>query len=95
MGSFANSTEGMLYQEKYCDRCVHDAQNDCPIWNAHLMFNGSEAPETVSILQMLIPSHDGINNDECSMFTLDAERAQGEKVDEQYMLWHERRGDGT
>lgn len=92
MGYFSNGTEGMSYQERYCDRCRHDANGDCPVWNAHLMFNGSSAPETDSILQMLIPSHDGINNDQCAMFVLDAERAAGSKADEQYMLWRDQRG---
>ncbi len=96
MGYFSNGTEGMEYQGQYCDRCVHDAQNDCPIWNVHLMFNRSDAPETQSILTLLIPRREnGLGNEECSMFKLDAERAQGAKADEQYLLWKaERSSDG-
>ena len=92
MGQFSNGTEGMAYQEQYCDRCIHDAQNDCPVWNAHLMFNSSDVPQIQSILEMLIPQReDGLGNEECSMFMLDPERARGAKIDEQYMLWRKGR----
>jgi len=69
MGYFSNGTEGMMYQEDYCDRCVHDADQSCPIWNAHMLFNYEECNKPASILHMLIPrSADKLGNEQCRMF---------------------------
>jgi len=69
MGYFSNGTEGMDYQERYCSRCVHDANRDCPVWAAHLLHNYDECNNKGSILHMLIPrSKDGLGNEQCKMF---------------------------
>ena len=67
MGYFSNGTEGMDYQAKYCERCLHDANQDCPIWLAHLLHNYKECNNPESILHMLIP-REGIENGQCKMF---------------------------
>lgn len=85
MGYFPNGTAGMLYQEQYCDRCIHDDQNDCPIWNAHLMFNGKDTHE--GILEMFIPRDERGENQECRFFQLSAERAAGARADQLYLEW--------
>jgi hypothetical protein len=73
MGYFSNGTEGMDYHERYCSRCVHDANDDCPVWNAHLLFsyqlcNAKDDPGK-AILDMLIPdATDHLGNAQCTMF---------------------------
>lgn len=67
MAYFSNGTEGMMYEERYCSRCVHNF--DCPVWDAHLLFNYTECNNPESILHMLIPrSKDGLSNEQCRMF---------------------------
>ncbi len=68
MGYFSNGTEGEIYQERWCDRCAHDAafrasgEDSCPVWDAHLAYNGEEGPSKV--LDMLIPR----GNERCLLF---------------------------
>lgn len=74
MGYFSNGTEGHLYQERYCSRCIHeDSANEkfCPIWNAHLIHNREGANNPDHILHMLIPINrdDSANyNGQCHLF---------------------------
>lgn len=69
MGYFSNGTEGMLYYETFCSRCVHDKGQSCPVWNAHLIHNYAECNKPDSILHMLIPrSEDKLGNEVCTMF---------------------------
>lgn len=69
MGYFSNGTEGALYYEQFCDRCVHDENQGCPIWNAHLMFNYQEGNKPDSVLHILIPrSDDKLSNEACRLF---------------------------
>ena len=75
MGYFSNGTEGADYQERYCSRCVHDKNQDCPIWTAHLMLNYQECSKPDSILHMLIP-RDGARNLPCRLFI--EEKASGD-----------------
>lgn len=63
MGYFSNGTEGMDYEDKYCDHCVHGG--DCAVWDAHFMFNGDENKKDV--LNLLIPRA-GTSNLKCKMF---------------------------
>lgn len=67
MGYFSNGTEGMFYQEEYCEKCVHDINGDCPIWLAHILHNYSECNKPDSILHILIPREGG-RNGQCKMF---------------------------
>lgn len=63
MGYFSNGTEGTLFQARYCNRCVHDRDEDCPIWMLHLSYNNdqSENPIIEGILSALI-QHKGTDN---------------------------------
>jgi hypothetical protein len=68
MGYFANGTEGELFEEQWCSRCVHSdvgpgkeigSDPPCPVWMAHQLFayqlcNEGEHPGKV-ILDTLIP----------------------------------------
>ena len=75
MAYFSNGTEGMLYNEEYCLKCINWDYNEetggsCPIWDTHLLFEGEEVQ---SLLDFLIPQ--GTFNDkneycfsECSMY---------------------------
>ena len=67
MGYFPNGSAGADYQERYCNRCVHDEPDidkpGCPVWGAHLLHNYhqfDDGQERVrDILDMLIPRGDG------------------------------------
>lgn len=69
MAYFSNGTEGALYFEAYCARCIHDKNEDCPIWAAHLLYSYRDCNDESSILHMLIPrSADGLSNEACKLF---------------------------
>lgn len=69
MGYFSNGTEGMDYQRRYCDRCVHDINQDCPVWLLHQIHNSAECNKPDSFLHVLIPiTKDGLYNDQCKLF---------------------------
>ena len=67
MGYFSNGTEGMIYPEEYCENCLHDINEDCAVWEAHLLHSYNEANNKDSILHILIPRN-GIYNEKCRMF---------------------------
>lgn len=68
IGYFANGTEGEMYHEQYCSRCIHESgERRCAVWTAHLMRNYSECNNEDSILHILIPRKE-IGNGECRMF---------------------------
>ena len=82
MGYFSNGTEGDLYVEFYCHRCVHYREEgpDCGVMLAHLLHNYDQfrdgGEHLKSALDCLIPritakGSDGIDiptNGECAMF---------------------------
>lgn len=70
MGYFSNGTEGELYQEHYCFRCIHWSEDEgCPIWDTHLLRNYDDCNKPDSILHILIPrSKDHLSNERCTMF---------------------------
>lgn len=71
MGYFSNGTEGDIYEEEYCVKCVHygDDGCSCPILAIHMTYNYDQHKnqEIKSILDRLIP-REGIYNQKCSMF---------------------------
>jgi len=75
MGYFSNGTEGMVYEEQYCARCVHQPKEEtdgCPVWDLHHLWNGTTG-DIGGILDMLIPrDRDGINQ-QCALFVQEAE----------------------
>jgi hypothetical protein len=71
MGYFSSGTEGADYQYKYCRQCIHDVDEDCPIWLLHLNFvSASNKNELLrDILNELIPMTDnGVWNEQCKMY---------------------------
>jgi hypothetical protein len=80
MGYFSNGTEGEIYYETWCARCVHDdpdKEQYCPIWNLHLQHNYKGANDDSHFLHQLIPlSEDGLYNEQCRLFF---ERPEKEK----------------
>ena len=83
MGYFSNGTEGEIYEETFCRRCVHYGPEEgpgCPVWFAHLLYayelcNEDDHPGK-AMLDMLIPrAEPGLNgNGRCTMFSQDPER---------------------
>ena len=70
MGYFSNGSEGELYEQRYCSRCIH--HKTCPVWMLHLLLNYElcNAPEDNPgriALDMLIPRGEG-GNEQCTMF---------------------------
>lgn len=70
MGYFSNGTEGDLYYEAYCSRCIFDRNHDCPIWALHLLHNSDECNKPGSFLHRLIPRKKPpqYGNEECKFF---------------------------
>ena len=78
MAYFSNGTEGDMYMEKYCEKCVNWREGrggfgeGCPVWDVHLIYNYDECNSKNNgkkILDHLIPmKKDGLFADECTMF---------------------------
>ena len=74
MGYFANGSEGMDYQTRYCDKCGHwNEEHGCPCWNAHEIWNYSECNNRASVLHRMIP-REGIENGACVFYFPNAPR---------------------
>jgi hypothetical protein len=67
MGYFSNGTEGEIYYEEFCSKCLHEHNRQCAVWLAHYIKNYDECNKKDSILHMLIP-REGIENGKCLMF---------------------------
>lgn len=82
MGYFSNGSEGMDYEARYCNRCVHEGPPDgpgCAVWGAHLFSNYAERNNDNSILHQLIPrTTDGLGNEQCRMFWEKGSRGGGQ-----------------
>ena len=76
MGHFSNGTEGMMYQEEYCERCLNYRDKDdgrgygCPIWDAHLIADFQNKDHRY-ILDVLIPIDERKFNEKCAAFLFD------------------------
>jgi hypothetical protein len=71
VGYFSNGTEGLMYEERYCSRCIHygDAEGPgCPVMNLHWLHNYDEANNDASMLHVLIPRTEEGENQQCAMF---------------------------
>lgn len=76
MGYFSNGTEGMDYENRYCDRCIHQ-HSGCSIWLLHLEHNYNQSKEIQDMLNILIPrSKDGLSNEQCTLFARQSEEAK-------------------
>lgn len=68
MGYFSNGTEGLMFQEEYCQHCIHDMDN-CAVMLAHDLYNYRDCNNKDSILHILIPrGENGLYNEKCAMF---------------------------
>jgi hypothetical protein len=84
MGYFSNGTEGMDYEARFCDRCVHQKPEDggCAVWLAHMLYNYEQCNNDDSILHILIPrSKDKLRNEQCAMFHEDKSRPEPSRED--------------
>jgi hypothetical protein len=70
MAYFSNGTEGMSYQEEYCDKCIFDKDQKCPIWFLHLRDNYELCNDPSSYLNHLIPRRKApdFGNEECFFY---------------------------
>lgn len=64
MAYFSNGTSGEIFQELWCSRCIHDVNQDCPVWLLHLIYNYKD--EFKVILDTLIT--DDIHDPRCKLF---------------------------
>lgn len=72
MAYFSNGTEGVMYEEEFCVRCIHWNDGMCPVLIAHSLYNYRDCNDEGSILHILIPrSKDRLSNEECRMFYRD------------------------
>lgn len=77
MAYFPNGTSGMIYEEEYCDRCIHqpiDPMNGgCVVMLLHNLYNyelcnEKEHPGKVMLDLLIPPLKNDFGADECAMF---------------------------
>lgn len=69
MGYFSSGSEGMDYEARYCERCIHYNEHDgCPVMRLHFEHNYEECDKPDSFLHALIPMDSDRNNQQCTMF---------------------------
>ena len=68
MAYFSNATDGMVFQDLVCTKCVHyDAEGCCPVLDLHMIYNGEK--DQKPILDMLIEDSPKIATlPDCKMF---------------------------
>lgn len=67
MAYFSSGTQGADFQEKWCDNCYHDREQDCVIWSLHLFHNGPDTVKPDHWLHEFIPN-DGADAFRCRFF---------------------------
>jgi len=70
MGYFSNGSEGMSYESKYCDNCVHNHEEyGCPVLTMHTAYNYEECNNEESALhKWMIPRNENGFNGQCYHF---------------------------
>ena len=72
MGYFSNGTEGRIYEEVYCIKCIHYGTENkgCPIWGLHLFYNYDQYKDKKisHLLNSLIPRSKNGQNNKCNLF---------------------------
>jgi hypothetical protein len=89
VGYFSNGTEGAIFEEQFCRRCIHYGPVEgpgCPVWLAHLLFAYEECnsdSNAKTILDLLIECKEITADDglplpvnECQMFVEDKANQQ-------------------
>jgi hypothetical protein len=73
MGYFANGTEGELYEQEFCSRCINAPEDGdasaCPVISLHMQWNSDHHRDETkeAALDFFIPRRNGINQ-KCRMF---------------------------
>ena len=67
MAYFSNGTEGLIYGDRYCSKCVHGQGEPCAVWDAHVLYSSEFCNARSNPLDILIPRN-GITNEQCRMF---------------------------
>ena len=71
MGYFPNGTSARCYQDRWCSKCQHDVEQNCPVWLAHLVTEYCDkdgaTSEAGKVLDLLIPDN-GVGCGQCKMF---------------------------
>lgn len=59
MGYFSNGSEGMDYEARYCERCVHQKPDEggCAVWLAHMLHNYRDCNDEDSVEGRLFSTH--------------------------------------
>lgn len=71
---FSNGQHGDLYEEKWCNRCIHQGDDEqgesCPVWMLHFMWNDEWHDDETkrAALDWFIPRRQGEDFPECAMF---------------------------
>lgn len=80
MGYFSNGTEGMSYEEEFCNRCVNvEISGVCPILDLHMRWNYDQHGDAEidkakkQALDLFIPRDANGNNEKCRFFVLRTE----------------------
>lgn len=70
MGYFGNGTDGEMYRAHYCDFCVNDRREGCPVWYLHLAWNDEAIKDETkrNALNEFIPVDANGENQQCRMF---------------------------
>ena len=70
MAYFPNGTSGMIYQERWCNRCIHDVNEDCPVWCFHLLksYDWCNDKEKRALLDLFIPTNKDGFPEKCNMY---------------------------
>lgn len=69
MAYFSNGTEGEIYEAHYCQKCVHNQKDHCPVLELHLLWNYEQFDnkDKRCALDKFI-KRDGTDNEQCRMF---------------------------
>lgn len=76
MGYFSNGTEGEMYEEEYCYKCLnYNEEQGCQIMNLHLFWNYEAQRENgedkkYALNWFIPPDKEGIFNQQCRMFKM-------------------------
>ncbi len=73
MGYFSNGTEGEIYHDEYCSKCVHNKNDGCPVMGLHMLYSYELCNEKnnhgkIMLDELIPPSKDNCWNDQCTMF---------------------------
>ena len=68
MGYFANGTDGLIYGDKHCSKCIHGQGEPCAVWDAHVLYSYELCNSKSNPLDILIPRRADGHNEQCRMF---------------------------